>query len=527
MSFPRHITPRVLFLLGIYLLAASLPLSKFTTSVSQFILIAAWLWEGRISEKIKTLFSNKTGLILSGLFFLHLIGLIYTEDYSYALNDLRIKLPLLLIPLFLATGPSLNRKEFNTALLIFVAAVLAGTLVSTAALAGLLHQPITEVRNISFLISHIRFSLMICLAFFICIRFWNSERFTGLQRTATALVMGWLVVFLVLMESVTGIIVLLVAGFILLAAYAWGKKSRAAKFSLFLILAASSAGVYFFVRHEIKDFYAVNTVDLNNLDSLTAEGNPYLHFKDSKNTENGNLIWIYICWREMEREWNRISPIPFIGRDKKGNELRWTLLRFLASKGERKDGAAVRLLTEEEIRSVENGIANVRYQGLFNLRGRIHQIIWEYDNYITTRNPSGHSAMQRFEYWRTGWNIFKENFWTGVGTGDVKLAYDRQYEKMNSLLERRWRLRAHNQYLTMFITFGVAGGLFFLFYLFAPWIFCRELRKDYLYNVFMIIVLASMAAEDTLETQAGVTFFIFFSSLLMFRENKFLLLNNQ
>ena len=88
---------------------------------------------------------------------------------------------------------------------------------------------------------------------------------------------------------------------------------------------------------------------------------------------------------------------------------------------------------------------------------------------------------------------------------------------MNSPLEKKFRLGAHNQYLTFAVTFGIAGFVWFLFSLFYP---LRQLVQakmfDYFYITFFVIALLSMLSEDTLETQAGVSFFAFFNCLLLF-----------
>ena len=101
------------------------------------------------------------------------------------------------------------------------------------------------------------------------------------------------------------------------------------------------------------------------------------------------------------------------------------------------------------------------------------------------------------------------------GTGDIVDAYKTQYEKMNSDLAPKYRLRAHNQYLTFAATFGIFGLLYFIFTLIYP---MRVLNKtrDFLYVTFWITAVLSMITEDTLETQAGVTFFAFFNCLYLF-----------
>jgi O-antigen ligase len=112
-------------------------------------------------------------------------------------------------------------------------------------------------------------------------------------------------------------------------------------------------------------------------------------------------------------------------------------------------------------------------------------------------------------------NIFLQHFWTGVGTGDVQKAFDEEYGQENSRLSKEFRHRGHNQYLTFALTFGIGGFLFFIFSLFYP-IFKMKKQSDYFYATFFVIAFISMLTEDTLETQAGVTFFAFFNSFFLF-----------
>jgi O-antigen ligase len=124
-------------------------------------------------------------------------------------------------------------------------------------------------------------------------------------------------------------------------------------------------------------------------------------------------------------------------------------------------------------------------------------------------------VMQRAEFWKAAYGIFKEHFFFGTGTGDIVDAYKIQYEKMNSHLAPKYRLRAHNQYLTFAATFGIFGLLYFIFALVYP---MRALNKtrDFLYITFWLTAALSMITEDTLETQAGITFFAFFNCLYLF-----------
>ncbi len=70
--------------------------------------------------------------------------------------------------------------------------------------------------------------------------------------------------------------------------------------------------------------------------------------------------------------------MDYDGKDEKGQELKMTLIRYLNSKGLRKDAEGMDQLDEKDIRNVEQGIANQYYAKKFNLNSRIYKFLWEY-----------------------------------------------------------------------------------------------------------------------------------------------------
>jgi len=74
-------------------------------------------------------------------------------------------------------------------------------------------------------------------------------------------------------------------------------------------------------------------------------------------------------------------------------------------------------------------------------------------------------------------------------------------------------LRSHNQYLSITIAFGIIGLLWFLWILLYP-LKINQLYKDWRYVAFLIIMAVSMINEDTIESQAGITYYVFFSLFL-------------
>jgi O-antigen ligase len=106
--------------------------------------------------------------------------------------------------------------------------------------------------------------------------------------------------------------------------------------------------------------------------------------------------------------------------------------------------------------------------------------------------------------------LAKEHFYTGVGTGDVKWSFKEAYEAYPIYIAPEYRHRAHNQYITFLVTFGILGLLYFLLFLAKMLLYWRNYP---LALFFVVVAMISFFSEDTLETQAGVTFFSFFVGL--------------
>ena len=229
-------------------------------------------------------------------------------------------------------------------------------------------------------------------------------------------------------------------------------------------------------------------------------------------------------WEELEKEWPLRSKIPFNEPDKLGNNIRYTVLRYMSSKGLTKDSAGVATLSPEDIENIENGSSNYLYTINNGLTTKWRELVWEYTKYKRGENPSGHTLTMRLEFWKTASYIIYDHPVFGVGTGDIQDAFNSMYIETDSKLDAVWRLRCHNQYLAIGVAFGFVGLLLFVFYLLYPAIILRK-ELHYLYWPFFLIALLSFVTEDTLETQSGVTFFIFFQTLFLWLASVSLALN--
>ncbi len=518
MNKPVFLRSNHLYVFGLIVLATGMPLSLFLMSISQFILAGSFFLEGNFVAKFKRFFQNKAALILSGIWLMHIFGLLWTSDLAQGWNDIRIKLPLLVLTVIVSGSDPLSKKQFHLVLGFFIAAVFAGSMVSMGVLVGVIHHPVYDIRDVFiFKISHIRFALFTCISIF-SLLYYSFSKKENANRIVKALFLAfaiWFFIFLFIVESLTGLSIALVTGILLLIFFGWKKQTSTGKIIFISIALIIPVSVFIMLRELYGEYDSARLVSID-MNAKTEQGNAYTFNNDNPEMENGFPAYIYMCDVELRRSWKRRSEMNFDSLDRKGQLLRFTLMRFLASKGLRKDSASMTHLSDEEIRSVENGIPNVNYQSP-SLKARLMQVAWEYDHY-KSGDPTGHSVLQRLESWKAASGIIREHALLGVGTGDLPKAFFDQYTITKSKLDPSHYLRSHNQYLAITVAFGIAGLAYFLFALFYPVFNSRN--RNYFYLVFFLTALISMLTEDTLETQAGATFFAFFNAFFLFAKPK-------
>lgn len=501
-----------IYVLGLLGLAVTVTMSAYIMSLAQFLLMLNWFAEGNIKQKFKSFFQNKAALAFLGIYLLHVIGLLYTDNFTFAFADLRIKLPFLGLPIILATSPLISRKTIQYILLTHVAASFASSIVSVSVFYT---QHLTDMRAASVFISHIRFSLNICLDIFILLYFvFGKNSFNRWIKAVFGLLIVWFVYFMLFMESFTGIIIVLIASTILLIVLIMRKTKIVYRIACISFLMIGALSLFFYFRGLLAEFHNIKPIDVATLADTTAHGHRYVHDIHNKITDNGNYTWMYVCEEELADAWNKRSLIKYDSVDREHQRMKYTLVRYLTSKGLRKDKDGVNALSDQEIKYIESGVANVNYIKKGSFENRIKNTIWEFENYKITHDPRGRSMIQRFELWRNSLLLIQKHLLFGVGTGDPFDVFTAELVSNHSLLKDA-RLRSHNQYFTITITFGILGLAVFLFCLIYPGIKLRK-YSHFLFLSFFLIAMLSMLTEDTIESQAGATFFAFFFSFFLF-----------
>lgn len=509
MNVSRSTIAHYFYMSGLAILIASLPLSKFTMSISQMMLGVAWLLMGNYRSRIHSFFKNKIALAIASIYLMHLLGLIYTSDFTYAIKDLRVKFPLLIIPFMFASFPKLKKEETRALIYIFTAATTVATGISFF---RFITNSVEDYRDLSPFISHIRFSLLVCLAaFLIFYQAWNESKKT--IQYGSFLLAIWLTYMLFVLQSATSLIIFFATAFIIvfylgLIRVKWVIQVIA----LVSIAGPALFGVYYIVT-TFNNFTKIPEYDIHKLEKYTPSGNRYKHDTTSYWIENGRHGGLYQCEAELKREWNKRSHIQFDSLDANGQIIRYTLIRYLTSLNLRKDSTGVATLTKDDIKNIEEGLANHDYLTDNRLKTAINQIALGYYQYLWKKDTRGSSLMQRIELWKTSIQLIEKNPWLGTGTGDLPNEFAKQLRQNKSGLTGLG-LRSHNQFLSITTALGIIGLIWFI----AVLVFILVYRKrwlDFRVLISYCIIVFSMFNEDTIETQAGVTFFCFFLSFFL------------
>ncbi len=509
---------RILFLFGLALSLCALPFSPFALSVGQIILVANWLLEGSWSSKLNRIQHSRSLWIFCLVYLSIVIGVFYSSNFGYAIKELRLWLPILLLPIVVATSSPLTRKELKTLLLLFCAAVFVATLIGLGIYLKKFSLGSQNVRKISPFISHIRLALMVCFSIFILgyLAFKKGYLKSYFIKAILFVIALWFITFLFILQSFTGIIILGIV-FLVLAIISISRITDVIlKFSLIVGFVSVILIGFFYLAHTVDGYFTRNKVDFKSLPVVTVNGNLYTHDTISRQYENRNLVWINICYPELSRGWNKVSKLPYDAVDGSGQSVKLSLIRYLTSKGLRKDSVGISQLDSVDIRLIENSVASVIYrEHKVGIYPRLYQTLWEIDSYRTRDAIGGSSLVQRGIYLKASIHIIKNNFFFGVGTGDgPETLYD-YYRTSSTDLQRQFWLLSHNEFITVWIASGVFGCVFFLIGLLYPF-FSEKRYKFYLCLVFQLIILASMLNEDTFETHIGISFAALFYAILFF-----------
>lgn len=489
-------------------IVAAMPFSNLFMSLGMFILAGSVILQHILADHPKNwkehLKENAHRLAIFpmlALFLIMLISLFYSQDYNYALWDLKMKLPILILPFAFLFGKPFDDVQRRRIIGSFILSTAVACILCITSYLLTPSKINHDARQISIFISHIRFSMMLILASVLLFTSaWNKP----FGKALTMLLLPVYGIFIYLSSSLTGVV--LVFGMLAWGTIYWlsnksaGKQLRLGALTLFIAITGFSA---YWIAQSFRDYFNAEPLCTQ---THSAGGEPYADYQHYPLIENGHYVMEGIAWSELYRAWSRKSPLSPDSLDGGGHLLKGTLIRYLGNKGLLKDSIGISQLTPLDVSNIESGMTQpILHRGI---NGRLNKVWFEWSNYKAGGNTSGHSILQRIEFIRTAMLIIGDHPIWGVGIGDVAESFARKYNETGSSLDQKFRLRAHNQYLTIWISTGFIGLLAFAYWLWKGYSSPSWLPQAK-YALFVIAVL-SFITEDTLETVAGVVFISFF-----------------
>jgi hypothetical protein len=448
-------------------------------------------------------------IIFSGVFLIELFWLPISGDFITGLNVLRIKLPILLLPIIVGTTKQFSKKENKTIIITFFLGIIVSTFLVFLVDLGWLKtkKDSGTIRDISIFMSHIRYSILLSFsAILILVLVINKKK----SRILLMLFFIWVVFIVFKLATITAIIGLSTAIITMIIIEITVLK-RKIKNVYILALLGSFILFGLYVGITIKDFYHVKSNE-RAIQTSSLGGEKYSHKLHDSTTENGFFVWENIAPKELKKAWEKRSKTRFDGKDNIGQPLKKTLFRYLTSKGFKKDREGLLKLKESEIRLIENGRTTCKEYS--NLQIRIRSLLYERSADKKKQNLKNQTVSQRLFFWKKGLEIFLKAPIFGHGPGGSKVEYKEDYKTNET------PLFAHNQFLTQLINLGIFGFIIWItiiFYVFT------QIKKELIsiFIPYLVLMFLSFLSDDMLEVQAGVTIFSLIGTIMLFSDSTF------
>lgn len=142
------------------------------------------------------------------------------------------------------------------------------------------------------------------------------------------------------------------------------------------------------------------------------------------------------------------------------------------------------------------------------LKTKFGYMRYDINEFMQGKNVEGKSDAGRLMSQKIGWHVLKNNFWMGVGMGDVQDEVKKQYGIEHPEIQENQRLVPHNQFLFSAVGVGFLGGFFLLISLSLIFFQNNNYRKWTIGCIYTIL-FSSLFSESTLETQIGTAVFLF------------------
>jgi O-antigen ligase len=160
-------------------------------------------------------------------------------------------------------------------------------------------------------------------------------------------------------------------------------------------------------------------------------------------------------------------------------------------------------------------IAIVLLTSVFVIVARTNQkISFSVDGILKTDINKTFEKDERYLIWKSALGVIKENLIFGVGIGDASNELKKEFKSRGYTTGYYDNLNAHNQFLEVLLENGLIGLIIFTTIL-GYMSYIAISQKNLLSGLYIIMMIVFFMFESTLNRLSGVTFFPFFSFLLI------------
>ena len=272
--FPEKIH-RYIFLFGLFGLGFGMMIGAVPTSIPQMILMGNWFLEADFKRKWNSVKNNKVFWIIMAVFLMHVPGLLYSQDLSSGLNDLKVKLPLFALSIIFFTTKPLFRKEFHGTLYFFILGCVANTLWCLLYSFVLHHNEL--IRDASRFMSHIRLGLYLNIAIACCVYFAYLST-TVIKRAVWITLIGYFVFVLYILGLASGLIYFAILFSLTLCIFVYRQRFWIKIAGLMVFAGFIMISVNYVMRIHASQL-EVRSTENNVPQNYAISGRPYIHFE--------------------------------------------------------------------------------------------------------------------------------------------------------------------------------------------------------------------------------------------------------
>ncbi len=145
----------------------------------------------------------------------------------------------------------------------------------------------------------------------------------------------------------------------------------------------------------------------------------------------------------------------------------------------------------------------IAYKTLPGFQLKVHYTLYDLGKFKAGEGAD-YSDAERWQSWRAGLILGNRHPVFGTGTGKFRGEMEAYYK--NELKQESWT-RPHNQWINVFVIFGIAGVIVFTFMIIYPMTFSLFWKPPLMPVLYFMQVL-SMTVEHPLDTTFGTSLFL-------------------